>query len=274
MSPTLGEKLRQARDARGISVSEVAEQTRISPLYIKSIEEDDYRTLPGGIFNKGFVKSFAKCVGIDEHEALQDYAALVGNQTTAIEDQPKTYRPQVLTDDRASSSGLRTIVLAAAIVGLITIGILALMNYFKNNSTETVVNNTNSSVNNNSANAAAAAVNASNTNASDGSAPSMNDLKINLKALKSPVSITSTSDGAPASTLLTPDKPLNFAPKENLKIKYAKNFASNVQLTINDRQISLPTAPGNPKRSVIEIEITKDNLAQILQDGKISPVAQ
>ena len=70
MSLTLGEKLRQAREERGISISEVAEQTRISPHYLDSIENDDYRTLPGGIFNKGFVKSYAKYVGIDEQDAL------------------------------------------------------------------------------------------------------------------------------------------------------------------------------------------------------------
>ena len=76
MPESLGEKLRQAREERSISISEVAEQTRISALYLEAIENDDYRTLPGGIFNKGFVKSFAKYVGIDEQEALQDYARL------------------------------------------------------------------------------------------------------------------------------------------------------------------------------------------------------
>lgn len=46
MALTLGEKLRQAREERGISISEVAEQTRISSLYLEGIEADDYRTLP------------------------------------------------------------------------------------------------------------------------------------------------------------------------------------------------------------------------------------
>ena len=80
MAQTLGEKLRQAREARDITISEVAEQTRISPLYIESIENDDYRILPGGIFNKGFVKSFAKYVGVDEQEALQDYSRIISEQ--------------------------------------------------------------------------------------------------------------------------------------------------------------------------------------------------
>ena len=77
MSTTLGEKLRQAREERGISISEVAEQTRISSLYLKFIEEDNYKPLPGGIFNKGFVKAYAKYVGLDEQEALQDYARVI-----------------------------------------------------------------------------------------------------------------------------------------------------------------------------------------------------
>ena len=77
MSITLGEKLRQAREERGISISEVAEQTRISPMYLECIESDNYKPLPGGIFNKGFLKSYAKYVGLDEQEVLQEYARLV-----------------------------------------------------------------------------------------------------------------------------------------------------------------------------------------------------
>ena len=86
MSLSLGEKLRQAREERGISISEVAEQTRISPQYIKSIENDDYKPLPGGIFNKGFVRSYARYVGFDESQALEEYAQLMA--VSAIETEP------------------------------------------------------------------------------------------------------------------------------------------------------------------------------------------
>lgn len=111
MSLTLGEKLRQAREERGFTLGDVAEQTRISSLYLESIENDDYRILPGGIFNKGFVKSYAKFVGINEAEALSDYSALISsNSKGEDEDSVKVYRPEVLTDDR-SSSMLPTIIL-------------------------------------------------------------------------------------------------------------------------------------------------------------------
>ena len=97
MSLTLGEKLRQAREERGFTIADVAEQTRISSLYLESIENDDYRILPGGIFNKGFVKSYAKSVGINEVEALSDYSEILASKSE--DEELKVYRPEVLTDD-------------------------------------------------------------------------------------------------------------------------------------------------------------------------------
>ena len=104
MSLSLGEKLRQAREERGISISEVAEQTRISPLYLKSIEKDDYKPLPGGIFNKGFVRSYARYIGFDEDEALADYAQIVAEDATLTEADHGVHRPQVMTDDAMAQS--------------------------------------------------------------------------------------------------------------------------------------------------------------------------
>ncbi len=268
MSTTLGEKLRQAREARGISISEVAENTRISGLYLQSIENDDYRTLPGGIFNKGFVKSYAKYVGIDEQEALQDYSNLIGSQPVAIEDEPKTYRPQVLTNDSNSSSSIKTIIFAAVIIGLGTLGILALVNYLQGRQSEPAFSSANVSTNSN-----VNPVNATNTpnvNPATGGAPTMNDLKVELKAVNAPVYINSVSDGTKDSRLMSPASPLNFEPKENLKIGYSKSLAKNVQFSINGKQIATPLAPENPKRNVVEFEITKDNLAKIWETGTIS----
>src|SRR5882757_7021507 len=112
MSLTLGEKLREAREERGISLSEVAEQTRISSLYLEAIENNDYRNLPGGIFNKGFVKSFAKYVGLNEQEALLDYSQILAQQEDTQDDGLRHYKPEVLTDDRSGSSMMPTIIIA------------------------------------------------------------------------------------------------------------------------------------------------------------------
>ncbi len=265
MSETLGEKLRQAREARGITLSEVAEQTRISPLYIESIENDDYRSLPGGIFNKGFVKSFAKYVGIDEQEALQDYANLAALPDNQMPDATRSYRPEVLTDDRSSYSSLPTIIFAVIILAVMTGGILFLVRYLQNKpATESVAAtnaaNTNSSL-------------PSNTNAAGTptpTAPTMNDLKAEIKAVNAPVSVFWTSDGKPANRLLKADDTINVEPKDKLKFSYYKALAPNVQLSLNGKQIALPQTPATAKRNTIEIEINKDNLASIWQNGKVS----
>lgn len=263
MSLTLGEKLRQAREARGISISEVAEQTRISASYLEAIENNDYRTLPGGIFNKGFVKSFAKFVGVDENEALQDYSRLMNDQGEENIDDPKTYRPEVLTDDQARSSMIPTIIFAVIILGLLTWGVMALVSYLQNNPSQPVTANTNTNK---------AANNAVNTTVetTPTPAPFTGAIKIEFKAVSSEVSLTSQSDGKRGSYMVLPDKPQTFEPKENLRLSYSKDQAQNVQLTLNGKQIALPTTPANPKRNAIEVEITKDNAQQIFQSGQIS----
>ena len=267
MSETLGEKLRQAREERGMTISEIAEQTRISALYIESIEADDYRILPGGIFNKGFVKSFAKTVGVDEQEALEDYAQLIAGQGSQVIDEPKTYRSQVLTDDRNTSSNLPTIIIAVVILGLMTAGVLALVRYIQQTPTQTAANaNVNSETNANlSSNIALA-----NANPATQSAVSMNDLKIEVAALKSSVSLVSTVDGTRDNALITPDKPKLFEPRESLRLSYSKSKSQNVRLTINGKQITLPSAPENSKRNVIEFEINKDNVQQIRDNGQVT----
>ncbi len=266
MSLTLGEKLRQAREERGISISEVAEQTRISPHYLDLIENDDYRTLPGGIFNKGFVKSYAKYVGIDEQEALQDYTSLVATQEGIPSDDPKTYKPEVLTDDRNSSSMLPTIIFAAIILGLMSWGIFALVNYIQNQPS-TPAANSNTASNTNTANANTGGAN---TNVSS-SVTSVNEIKIEFKSTGAPVPLYYWLDGSGTSINknVTENEPLVLNPKQSVKFSYYKSFGNLVQLTINGKPIIVPSAPIPPKKNAIEFEITKDNVVQILNSGQI-----
>lgn len=272
MSLTLGEKLRQAREERGISINEVAEQTRISPHYLDLIENDDYRTLPGGIFNKGFVKSYAKYVGIDEQEALQDYAKLLASQNNDASDEPKTYRPEVLTDDRTSSSMLPTIIFAIIILGLMTWGILELVKYIqKNPDALTTTSNTKQTAtpatNSNTSNANTA----TNTN-SAAPIPSTNEIKVEFKALSEKVSVEASVDGIKASKEILPETPEIYTAQQSLKLRYYRGFADKIQITLNGKQITPPPAP--PKGNGIEFEINKDNIAQILQTGQIAAPAE
>jgi cytoskeleton protein RodZ len=66
MAESIGEKLRLARETRGIALRDISDQTRISMRYLEAIESDDYRRLPGGIFNRSFIRAYAKSIGYDD----------------------------------------------------------------------------------------------------------------------------------------------------------------------------------------------------------------
>lgn len=264
MSLTLGEKLQQAREARGISISEVAEQTRISSLYLECIENNDYRTLPGGIFNKGFVKSYARYVGVDEQEALQDYTRLITEQQGTQTDEPKTYKPEVLTDDHSSSSSLITIIFAVIILGLMTWGILALVNYLQSEQSPLTANNSNTA----NANRPNVNTNALETNSSQ-TTPSFNEIKLEFKPLQEFVNVTAIIDnGKAASENVTAADGKTYTAQQSLKISFYRGYADKVQLTLNGKQITPPAAPAKGKS--VTFEINKANIAQIYQSGQFS----
>ena len=71
---------------RGISLEEIAEATKIGTRSLQALETEDFDKLPGGIFNKGFVRAYAKYLGIDEEQAVSDYLAAIGESRE--EDKP------------------------------------------------------------------------------------------------------------------------------------------------------------------------------------------
>src|SRR5690349_11761593 len=68
-----GASFRQARESKGISLDQIATETRISTRFLSAIENEEFQLLPGGIFNRGFVRAFAEKVGLDPDKAVADY---------------------------------------------------------------------------------------------------------------------------------------------------------------------------------------------------------
>jgi len=261
MSLTLGEKLQSAREERGLSISEVSEQTRISSLYLQAIENNDYKPLPGGIFNKGFVKSYAKFIGVDEQEALQDYARIAAENEIVAEHELKVYRPEVLTDDSSSISLLPTVLFAGIILALMTGGILFLVNYFQNENGDADIGNANATQNTN----IQLPGNVTETQAQ----PVMGSAIVEFRAIGESISLTSVTDGNTRTQTLAAGAAVTFEPKQSLILSYSRSLASAARLSINGKSIVLPATPQNPRRNVIEIEISDANLAEIWRTGTI-----
>ena len=132
MAASIGEQLRLAREERGIGLREICEQTRISVHYLEAIEANDYKRLPGGVFNRSFIKAYAKCVGYDEREAIEGYTRYLREHGDSSDDVNTTpMHSKVYTDTPATRSPILTVVLAIVILAILTAAALGALHWFQ-----------------------------------------------------------------------------------------------------------------------------------------------
>lgn len=142
---TIGEQLRLTREERQIPLREVSDQTRISVHYLEAIEVNEFHRLPGGIFNRSFVKAYARYVGVDEKEAVEAYTRYMRDLGDTGDEVASTrYHSVVYTDTPATRSPVLTVVLAIVILAILTAAVLA-FNWYQRKSTE-LLRETSSSV--------------------------------------------------------------------------------------------------------------------------------
>jgi cytoskeleton protein RodZ len=75
---SFGARLRRERERRGITLEEITSSTKIGTRMLRALEEEHFEQLPGGIFNKGFVRAYARHLGLDEDQAVADYLTASG----------------------------------------------------------------------------------------------------------------------------------------------------------------------------------------------------
>jgi cytoskeleton protein RodZ len=85
-----GERLKRERELRGVSRDEISTATRIGPRFLEALENEQWGILPGGIFNRGFVRAVARFLGLDEDDLLAEYDLALSEQKAPIEAPPVT----------------------------------------------------------------------------------------------------------------------------------------------------------------------------------------
>lgn len=73
---TIGEKLRNAREENGITLTEVENETKIRRKYIVALENEDFDVLPGKVYVKGFLRNYARFLGVDGDALVEEYEDL------------------------------------------------------------------------------------------------------------------------------------------------------------------------------------------------------
>lgn len=70
---SFGEELRREREIRAISLKEIADATKISKRFLEAIENNDHKTLPAPVFTRGFVREYARYLGLNSEEMVNRY---------------------------------------------------------------------------------------------------------------------------------------------------------------------------------------------------------
>ena len=82
-----GERLKRERELREVTLEEITSATRIAARFLEAMENEDWEKLPGGVFNRGFVRSVARYLGLDEEALLAEYDLAHGTQAAAVSEQ-------------------------------------------------------------------------------------------------------------------------------------------------------------------------------------------
>ncbi|HVG56293.1 MAG TPA: helix-turn-helix transcriptional regulator [Vicinamibacterales bacterium] len=113
-----GERLKRLREARGISLRDIADHTKLSVRALEALERNDLSRLPGGIFSRGLVRAYAEQIGADPEATVQEFITRFPD-ASVTDGSPYTRSEEINTDP--PSQVARRVVIALAIVTPIAI---------------------------------------------------------------------------------------------------------------------------------------------------------
>jgi len=119
--PAFGENLRREREMRGVSLEEIASATKISLRFLEAIEREDFRKLPGGIFGRSFIRTYAKYLGLDEERVMAEFQL-------AAKPQPEVDLHR-MTANRSGTPSARTPLVATVVAIIMLAGGYELFRY-------------------------------------------------------------------------------------------------------------------------------------------------
>jgi len=118
-----GSRMRQVREQRGVTLRQIAEATKISVSQLEALERNDISRLPGGIFSRAFVRSYAAEIGADPEQTVREFLSQFPHDSVTV-GSPHVLIDDGLRDERRLDTRavmiLGTIVLVAAAILLWT----------------------------------------------------------------------------------------------------------------------------------------------------------
>ena len=243
-----GASFKKARESKGISIAKIAAETRISSRFLVAIENEDFQLLPGGIFNRGFIRTYAERVGLDADAALSEYEQLI-----------KTQEPEqqiVLLEEPASAKGEKNFY--PAVIGALALAIV-IFYIVTRDSGNAVQTRTTAGVT--ASEPASTPLTPSVEAAPEPEpepAPPAISVAIEVQAIEQTWVKVVTDTNAPQEALMEPGNVLRFSAHTSLTLTVGN--AAGVTVKLNDKQMK----PLGRSGQVREIVITPDNLKDFI----------
>jgi cytoskeletal protein RodZ len=117
---TVGERLRAAREAKGLTIEDVAAATRIPTRHLRSLEDSEWHKLPAATYSVGFAKNYAGAVGLDRGEIAEQLRAEMGSELPAHYSNVTVEPFEPVDGNRAMPKGI----VIGALVALVAIALL------------------------------------------------------------------------------------------------------------------------------------------------------
>lgn len=121
-----GNYLKTEREAKGITLEQIEQETRIRLTYLQAIEDGEFNKLPGEFYCRTYIRSYAKAIGLDEAEVLAKYENRVKEIMSdgELEDLPTKTRWDGTLQETVASKGKAPVNKKPIIIGLIVVGLL------------------------------------------------------------------------------------------------------------------------------------------------------
>jgi len=127
---SFGERLKKEREKRGMTLEDVAGVTKISVRNLRALEQEKFDQMPGGIFNRGFVRSYARHLGLDDEQVVADYMEAAGESVPAPDVSNGAPVPNNPPIQAQTPVGASDQVPWAALAGLVVLGTVLLAVWF------------------------------------------------------------------------------------------------------------------------------------------------
>jgi cytoskeleton protein RodZ len=126
----LGEELKRAREAAGLSLRDMETRTKISVTALEALERNDFSRLPGGIFGRSFVRAYALEVGVDPDATVSRFITLLEESEREAAERRAARRPEITQDDRQFlERQKRALLLLQIVAAVVVVGVIALVTW-------------------------------------------------------------------------------------------------------------------------------------------------